>query len=481
MKTPVKITPDSAQRFINQLVQVDLPQDAAPQIVVAEILENIRAQGIEPGEPVMVAMPNSVQFVAVVFALLAHGAVPVLLPSSAPPSRIQRIGQVIGANVLIALHIASGLAQTQPTRPLTQAAKLAVLGQVKARRYRPGEIILLTSGTSGIFSGCLFTIDALFLNASYHAQAVEQTPADRVLINLPMYYSYAFVAQLLSTFALGNRAIIAGPPFTPRNYEQTIETYQITQSSLTPMMIDAWLQSGSERLPAPLRRLTIGGDAINPGAVENMLARNPGIELYLTYGLTQAGPRVATLAAHREPPDKYASVGLPFPEVKTYLRKEHPDDAAGELIVETGSGMIRRINGRDDEADTALNGVRRVICTGDRFIIDDDGYLFFQHRNPTYVMSRGEKVCLKSVCEIAETIAGISRAEAWVHQNNGDSGEVAFTLDVYCHDGSLTEGDIRRQLGKVLLRSELPKNLEIHPASDIGWRKTASAANAVTK
>ncbi|MCL2893052.1 class I adenylate-forming enzyme family protein [Brenneria tiliae] len=470
-----KITPDTVQHFLDNLVQVGQPEAPTPQF--DEVLKNMRKLGLEPGAPVMIAMPNGRQFVTIVFALLTLGAVPVLLPSSAPPSRIYRIAKVLGANTLIALHTPPGLRQVKTTLVLSQGVKLTFLDEVEARRYRPGELILLTSGTSGIFSGCLFNIDALFLNASRHAQAVGQTPADRVLINLPMYYSYAFVAQLLAAFALGSTAIIAGPPFTPVNYERTIHDYQITQSSLTPLMVDAWLQAGSENLPAPLRRLTVGGDALAPTSVAAVLMRNPGLELYLTYGLTQAGPRVATLAAHLEPPRRYASVGLPLPGVQVHLRKENPGDKVGELIVETETGMLCRI-GKHDKPTTPVNGNKRMICTGDIFEMDDDGYLFFRQRQPTYVMSRGEKVCMKSVCEIAETIPGVSRAEAWVHEGNSD--EVAFTLDVYCDDATLNENGIRRQLGKVLLRSEQPTYLVIHPASNVGWRKTATKKTAAT-
>ncbi|EHD23258.1 MULTISPECIES: class I adenylate-forming enzyme family protein [Brenneria] len=474
------ITPNSAKHFLDRLIQVDVNTHDAPSLVFNDLVKSLRTNGIEPGTPVMLAIPNSVQFAVIIFALLEIGAVPVLLPSSAPASRIYRIAQVVGARNLIALHLPPGLAQTHPAQALAQSGQLIRLDIPRERRYQHGEVILLTSGTSGIFSGCLFHIDDLFRNARNHAQAVEQRAEDRILINLPMYYSYAFVAQLLSSFALGNTAIIAGPPFTPGNYERTIETYQITQSSITPTMVNAWLQSGSGTLPAPLRRLTIGGDALPASLVEAVLSRNPGIELYLTYGLTQAGPRVATLAAHRSSPDKYASVGKPFPEVNVYLHKDNPSDKDGELIVETYTGMIRRIRNIDEGIDTPCKGERRIIHTGDRFTIDEDGYLFFKQRNPTYVMSRGEKVCLKSVCEIAETIAGVSRAEAWVHNDAPEAGGVEFTLDVYCHDASLSEGEIRRQLGKTLLRSEQPKLIALHSASEMGWRKTARQ-NVATK
>jgi len=45
----------------------------------------------------------------------------------------------------------------------------------------------------------------------------------------------------------------------------------------------------------------VGGDSLAPEHVADLLRARPGRELYLTYGLTQAGARVSTLSAHAEP------------------------------------------------------------------------------------------------------------------------------------------------------------------------------------
>nr|MBV9022848.1 acyl--CoA ligase [Streptomycetaceae bacterium] len=470
MKTVSTIEPGAVQGFLRDLVQVDQPRLQHPGFDA--IAEEIHLLGIEPGRPVMVAMPNGRQFITVVLALLAHGAVPVLLPPSAPPSRIERMAHALGADALIAPRIPPELHNGEMPRIISPSAQLVFLREVQVRHCRPGEIILLTSGTSGVFSGCLHRVESLLLNAARHVQAIGQTAADTVLINLPMHYSYAFVAQMLGTFALGGKAVIAGPPFTPSRYARTIQDHQVTVSSLTPAMVDSWRLTG-QKLPVPLRRLTVGGSALEASCVADVLERNPGLELYLTYGLTEAGPRVSTLAAHLEPPERYASVGLPLPGVRTRLRTANPGDKVGELIVKTDTGMLRRIGWRD--APLSLVGdTKTLVSTGDLFEMDDEGYLFFRNRRPSYMISRGEKVCLKSVCTIAETIPEVAGAQAWTHQNA--AGDIVFTLDVYCEDvDSVDDRELRRRLAKYLLRCEQPAHVLIHPASQLGWRKSVVA------
>ncbi|MDG5803776.1 class I adenylate-forming enzyme family protein [Streptomyces ossamyceticus] len=467
MDTACTLESGVVRDFLRDLVQVDRPGTRPSPFDT--VVEEIHRLGVEPGTPVMVAMPNGAPFVTVVCALLVRGAVPVLLPPSAPPSRVERMARALGADALIAARVPPAPHAGPPPRTLGGFARFARLSGVDTIQYRPGEIILLTSGTSGVFSGCLHRVDSLLRNAGRHARAIGQSAADSVLISLPMHYSYAFVAQLLATLATGGRAVIAGPPFTPAHYHRTIQEHGVTVSSLTPTMVESWLRAG-ERLPAPLRRLTVGGDAFAASSVADLLKHNAGLELYLTYGLTEAGPRVSTLAAHLEPPCRYASVGLPLPGVQVRLRTADAEDSVGELIVETDTGMLRRV-GRRDEPELPVSGPTTSISTGDLFEKDDEGYLYFRSRRPSYVISRGEKVSLKSVCALAETVPGVLGAEAWTHENT--AGDVVFTLDVYCADPSIDEQEFRRRLAAVLLRSEQPARLLIHPATHLGWRKSA--------
>lgn len=469
MTMSTRITPERVQPFLDGIVAVDREASAASD--VQGVVEILRACGVGAGTAVLVVMPNGRAFAETVFAVLLRGAVPVLLSSAAPASRIRRIAEVIGASVVIVPAIPVALQDGMPPQALSEHAQIAFLNIPQRRDYEAGQIILLTSGTSGIFSGCLFDVDALLRNACRHAAAIGQGSGDTVLINLPTYYSYAFVAQILATYAVGGRAVISGPPFTPANYGRVLAEYGVTVSSLTPVMVEAWRNSGAQHLPASLRCLTIGGASLAARSVGDILRRNPSLEVYLTYGLTECGPRVATLAAHREPAARHASVGLPLPGVAVELRRDHPAHDVGELIVETDTGMIRRI-GRSDADPIPVADGRVRIATRDIFRMDADGYLYFQERRSSSALIRGEKVDLRSVCKLAESIDGVAKAEAWI-QNDHDGGD-SFMLDVYCR-ASLTSGDIRRQLGRVLLRSEQPTHLALHPETHIGWRKTEDA------
>jgi acyl-CoA synthetase (AMP-forming)/AMP-acid ligase II len=337
-------------------------------------------------------------------------------------------------------------------------AQVGLLADVAEPSARAGEIVLLTSGTSGFSCGCVFTVDALLRNAARHAESVGQGPEDVVLVSLPLHFSYAMVAQALATLATGGRLVVSGPPFHVGSYLDALESYGVTVSSLTPSLVRPLLQS-SPAIPSRLRVLTVGGDVLPAEQVEDLLRRRPGGELYLTYGLTQAGPRVSTLAAHREPPSRHTSVGLPLRGTRVWLEDVGAEVAGAQLFVASDTVMHRRLGlseGRRDEAMPSPG----VVATGDLFEQDAEGYLYFRGRLSDFIVRRGEKICLAAVRRVASELPGVAAARTHVVEREHDGVDYFLTL--------LTEGatslgvdDYGAILRRRLCRSELPSGIEI--------------------
>jgi acyl-CoA synthetase (AMP-forming)/AMP-acid ligase II len=209
--------------------------------------------------------------------------------------------------------------------------------------------------------------------------------------------------------------------------------------------------------------LTIGGDALDPAHVGALLAGGPQEELYLTYGLTEAGPRVTTLAAHREPEHRWGSVGVPLPGVRTYLRDPAGDGPGAELVVASDTVLRRRLPGG---APTAAG----TVATGDRFDIDADGYHFFRGRSGDSVVVGGEKIWLPSVRRIAAGVPGVRRATTTVYRD--ERNELRYGLDVAVDDpGPRQAAEIENALNRVLLRAERPHRITLGPATTEEWRK----------
>lgn len=360
------------------------------------------------GAPVVVAVPNSVALLGHFFGVLRAGGVPALMSPSIPNDRAKRCLEALNAGALVALA----------ARPLDTDPRDAFEGGDNAIQVfdcdppvwgEPGRAILTTSGTSGFSSGCLFEMEALRRNARRHASEVGLRSDDTVLVTLPLYFSYAFVAQAIACFERGASLVLDRSPFNPAQYERTIEDHGVTVSSLTPKLVRRILDSDA----APgegLRALTVGGDQIEAGRVAALQERMSNTDIYLTYGLTEAGPRVATLAVDEHPLEKWSSVGTPVPGTQVRIDGADEPGETGELLVRSDTLMTRRVGiveGRSEEIrdDGWLE-------TGDLFKRDEDGLLHFVGRTSDFVTVMDRKVSLASATRIVESVSGVLNARA---------------------------------------------------------------------
>ncbi|ONI86951.1 hypothetical protein ALI144C_09875 [Actinosynnema sp. ALI-1.44] len=436
------------------LAFLDTTVDAVnPPIEPAEIVDGVAALDFVPGSPVLVALPNGKAMLAAFFAVLLAGGVPVPVAPASGATRIATIADRLGATALIAARVEPSRHGATRTHDLGAAEAVLLTGIPQV--HRRGDVILLTSGTAGISSGCLHGIDALLRNAARHADAIGQHVNDTVLVCLPLHYSYALVAQALAALVRGSRLVISGPPFTSRAYASTIAAHEVTVSSLTPSAAIRLVDDPPD-IPSTLRVLTVGGDSLDPRHVKALLTR----ELYLTYGLTEAGPRVSTLAVHDEPGHRWSSVGLPLPGVTTRLGE------GGELFVESDTALRRRL---PDSVPSPLTE-SGAVATGDRFRIDDDGYHYFLGRLSDSVVVGGEKVWLPSVRRIATQVPGVRHCATTVYRDDRD--EVRYDLEVSMDDpGPQHAAEIERALNRLLLRSERPHRITVRPTADGAWHK----------
>jgi long-chain acyl-CoA synthetase len=448
------ISPDSIQEFLDRVQEVDPEQSsAAGESPFLAIAEQWQAMGIRPGDLVLFCLPNGKTMLGHFFGALLAGGVPAPVGPNTPSTRLREVARAMNACAIVSL------------RPLPAefvGASTAMIGGARLYRFEsdappaaaPGEVVLLTSGTSGFASGCLHDISSLLINAERHAQSIGQRDSDTVLVNLPLYFSFALVAQALASFVRGNRLIIGGPPFHVPTYTKALTEFGVTISSLTPVLVRP-LMNGHAPLPSSLRVLTIGGDTLATQHVEELLRRRPGKELYLTYGLTQAGPRVSTLAAHAEPASRHGSVGLPLAGTRVHLQEVAGAPGMKQLFVSSGTVMKRRIGLSEGHVHDAVPS-QGTVATGDIFEQDTAGYLFFQGRLSDYIVRHGEKVCLAAVRRVAMRFPNVIRARTLVTKH--DYGE-DFELVLDTADGA--EGDYVDLLRSWLRRSEMPRAIRV--------------------
>lgn len=448
---------------------LDVGADALSERGFEELAGEWRASGLRPGDLVLLSLPTGVALLQQFFGVLAAGGVPALLAPGTPSARLYEMATVMGARAIGAVRLpATGLSPERVNQiGVLEVAWYPASGPPAANA---GEVVLLTSGTSGFASGCVTTVDAMMRNGERHADAIGQRPEDVVLVSLPLHFSFAMVAQALGTLGRGGRLVIAPPPFNQEAYARVIGAQGVTISALSPTQVRTLIEHRAT-FPKSLRVLSVGGDSLAPEHVAELLQMRPEGELYLTYGLTQAGPRVATLAAHREPPARYTSVGLPFPGTKAWLEDLGDGSGRTELIVSSDTVMLRRIGLVEGRAHNDLRGPGEL-ATGDVFEQDDQGYLFYRGRLSEYILRGGEKVCIATVRRLATRLPGVVTARTKVEKTT--EGE-DFDLALVVTGGSAqhTSEGFRALLARSVRRAELPRRIDVildHQAAHLGYK-----------
>jgi len=224
-----------------------------------------------------------------------------------------------------------------------------------------------------------------------------------------MYHSYGLITQSIGSIISGCELKIDGPPFNANRFADLIRKEGISICGITPTIARDLLRRETV-LPA-LRSMSIGGDRVPPEDVLSLLSKSFINELYITYGLTEAGPRVSVLPAHIAPVETYDSVGMAFSDIST--RIEMPDaDGVGQLLVRTPSVCRRKLGGNILRQPFTSDG---FLETGDLFTKDAAGYLRYVARKADVLIVKGEKLNTRSIdlvaashpdVEFAHTTAG---------------------------------------------------------------------------
>jgi acyl-CoA synthetase (AMP-forming)/AMP-acid ligase II len=375
-----------------------------------QIFEGYARLRLQSGSAVLIFAPNSVEFLFHWIAALANGCVPCAIAPSTKTSLVNALQKSLKIAAIVGPQLDAS------RYPARHCFKIGGFNAVVCDRipppYEPFDVLILTTGTSGSQTACVHTIESLVCNASMTNKTLNITAADKQLVVLPMYHTYGLVTQSIGSIISGGELKIDGPPFNANRFADVVRQERISICGITPTIARDLLRRGTV-LPA-LRSMSIGGDRVSPEDVKNLL-RKPSInELYITYGLTEAGPRVSVLPAHISPPETYDSVGMAFGGVST--RIEMPDaDGVGQLLVKTPSVCRRKVGENIQRQPFTSDG---FLETGDLFTKDSNGYLRYVARQADILIVKGEKLNTGSIDSVAELHPDVEFARTTADDTN---------------------------------------------------------------
>ena len=420
--------------------------------------------GLSAGHAALIRMTNSVDAVVALLATLRCGAVAYIGNPYDPAERVVDTVTQFVPHFMLSDMSSALLTQARMGHHGAEVFSLevetlcAVRFSVNARpltdrfaSLHDAGLAIFSSGTTGEPKAIMHALFSVFANARLHAEAIGLRPGDVVGCVLPVYFSYGLVANLLASLLTGASVAIHEKSATISG--QWLEQQRVSVLGLTPFFAEHL-----DTCSPFLRLMTFGGDALTARTALSIMDRYPHCEHYATYGLTEAGPRVATWRLERGLFERHdiAPLGRPLRGVLLELRDAdgRPTDH-GELVVSTPTRMLGYVHGVE-RGHHMPDWPADEVHTGDIYQ-RIDGEIFFAGRMKEIIVQSGEKIYPLAIELVIQSIAGVVdvRVDA---ASDPRKGQVARAL-IHA-DASVTPRVVRKALLQRFSSASLPEQIE---------------------
>ena len=368
--------------------------------------------GLARGERVAVLGRNSIEFVALYFALAKIGAVMVPLNFRYHPAEIAYATTQSGTSWF--LHEAAFADLVAAARPeLPGVKRFLVFGEgagdwpdalasleMRASDEEPrvdldeddGRIIMYTSGTTGFPKGATLSHRQQYLHALVYAHEVGMRSTDVALLIYPLFHAGGTDCLLLPLLLAGGTGVMVDRVEADDILAAAVRE-RATFLFCVPTVWRRIMRALDER-PADLGslRLCISASDTIPAELLHAIKKHVTAPVIQIYGLTEAGVITHFLRPeHHE--TKLGSVGQPHPLVDVRIVDDAGADVprghVGEVIVKGPTIMLGYWDMPAKTADTVRDG---WLHTGDLGRVDDEGFLYLMGRAKDLIISGGENI-----------------------------------------------------------------------------------------
>ncbi|MGY2288771.1 amino acid adenylation domain-containing protein [Pseudomonas sp. SDO5215_S409] len=403
-----------------------------------QLAHHLSGLGVQPGDPVAILLPRSVDLLVAQLAILKCAAAYVPLDINAPAERQGFMVQDSGATWLLTR---SGASVSYPVRSLD--LDTLVLDAQPAHNPQRAQssdgvaYIMYTSGSTGTPKGVLVPhrgILRLVINNGY----ADFTARDRVVFAS----NPAFDASTMDVWGAllnGGQVLVIDHAtlLEPAAFGRALKDGGASVLFVTTALFNQYVQLIPDAL-AGLRILLCGGERADPAAFRSLLARAPGVRLVHCYGPTETTTYATTLEvqAVAEDADSVA-IGRPISNTQVHVLDAHlqpvPVGMTGEICI-GGHGVANGYLNRPEL--TAEKFVRDPFSaqadallyrTGDLGRWSADGLLECIGRNDDQVKVRGFRIELGEIEARLATCAGLNEVIVLAREDEpGDKRLVAY-------------------------------------------------------
>ncbi|WP_019202102.1 (2,3-dihydroxybenzoyl)adenylate synthase [Tsukamurella sp. 1534] len=410
--------PEAARRFGDAEALVGEDHRGAPSRMTYRELDRaaavaaagLRDNGIGAGERVVLQLPNTVEYVTVLFGLFRIGAVPVFALPAHRRSELVHFARMSGAKALVT---AAEIARFDH-RALAQGVAAEIGGVavfvVDDEPFVDGDdtepavvapeslaFLQLSGGTTGVPKLIPRTHADYLYSVRESARICGLGPGTRFLVVLPAAHNFPMSSPGILGVLWAGGTVVLGTDPAPHKAFPLIEAERVTMTSLVPPLAMLWLQArpGSSADLSSLALLQVGG-AKFPAEAARRVEPELGCRLQQVFGMAEG---LVNYTRDDDPEDLVLGTqGRPIsPDDEVRVLDDDgapvPDGEPGHLWTR-GPYTIRGYLGGVDAASFDAEGYYR---TGDIVRRLPSGHLVVEGRAKDQINRGGEKIAAEEV------------------------------------------------------------------------------------
>lgn len=323
--------------------------------------------------------------------------------------------------------------------------------------------LMATSGSTGVPRFVMVSHGNLIANTEAIIRSQQLAGDDRGMLILPL--NYCFGTSVLHTHLYAGGGVVFDRRFMfPDKVLRAVAEHGCTTFAGVPTVYNVLLRRSNFRgiaMPS-LRRFLQAGGRLAPEKVNEMRAALPMTKFYVMYGQTEATARISCLEPERWE-EKPGSVGRPLDNLTVRIMDEQGNDLrtgqTGQLWAKGPSISSGYWNNPVETERVFGDGWLR---TGDLARQDEEGYLWIEGRQGSFLKMRGMRVSFTEAEETVASMPGVYECAARAVEHP-EAGEALVLFIVPEPGANLGVEEVRRHLpahwalDSIHLVSELPK------------------------
>jgi len=425
----------------------------------------------QPGNRVILLVPNSIEYIAAFYGILMSGGVVVPLPANTESGTLQKILKSTEAFYIIStpqvLSRQSELtgipSETIPAEDVSQEISETTLVKPTARRTDPLAAIFFTAGSSGTPKGVMLSHSNLISNAQSIQKYLELKADERPLCVLPFHHAFGN-SVLQSHILLGSHLILDANTLFPESIVKSVNQHRCTSLSAVPDLFRTLLERTSFKkteLPS-LRYLSVAGGALPHHLSMEISQCIAPARFYVMYGQTEATARLAYVPPDHLPELPDGCIGRAIPGVTLEVVDDKGRSIGPGIVGELRAKGANIMRGYWRDAEETRKRIRNGwLYTGDLATCDEAGWITIKGRRNALVKISGYRVHPVDLEEFALRSFPISQAVAVPFESKDVGTRLALYIKPAGDESQLSVPEMNSICRKNLPRQMVPDFIQI--------------------